>query len=469
VVSLLRVRDKLIPESETLAAFSQPALLLTVLGLLLVSFQRELTIGAVRSDNLLLFFFLLAAGFLLRIQSTERFVYYPLLGLALGLSYLTKSFAFLPSGLLLASIFLIGVTRKAPKRGRIVAGALVAGFVFAALAGPYIFAISKQRGRPTTGESARLNYCFFVDQTARWHEWHTGDLGHAAADFKHHEELIVNVPPVYSFAQHAVGTYPLWFDPSYWTDTLKPKFYLRGHILRLERTTVLLVRFIVGHPEPFVIFGILLFAGCFLGRSRASWVPLLPVTLWGLLMLGIYFPIDLQDRYLTPAFLFVVVPVLAMLRRPKSGYAGEVVTGVALLFAALVVANAANDLSWRRRTESVTGNNRGIPDKEMYPAAHGLESLGVLPGNTAACFGDDACYMSHYWARIAGTPIRAEVEVPDGSDPGAFWKNIANKQAVLDALRARNIKVIVGMFAPSVQAPEGWHQLGASDFYAYPL
>jgi hypothetical protein len=469
VYALLRVREQFVAEDDTLPAFSQPALLLISLGLLFASFQRELNLGAVRADALLLLFFLLAATFLLRLQSTGRFVYYPLLGLVLGFAYLTKSFAFLPSGILLTALFVFGITRKASRRSRIVTGVLLAGLVFAAVAAPYILSISKQRGRPTTGESARMNYAFFVDQTGRWHEWRTGDLGHATANFKHHEELIVNDPPVYSFAQHPFGTYPLWFDPSYWTDTLQPKIYLKGHILRVERTTTLLFRYVAGHLEPLVIAAPLLLLGCFFSRRRASWLPLVPIALWGLLMLGIYFPIDLQDRYLTPAFLFVVIPLLAMLRRPRNGYLGEVSTGMAILFAGLVLATAISDLGDRRRVESVTGYPRGAYSPEIYPAAQGIAALGIAPGSTVACFGDAACYLDHYWARLAGTPIRAELEVQDGSDPGAFWDKIQDKQAVIDALRARHIAAIVGKFQSAAHIAEGWHQLGTSDFYAYPL
>ena len=469
VRSLLLVRERYTSSASSPPALSSAALLLASLAFLFYSFQRELAIGAVRSDSLLLLLLFLAAGFLLRLQSTGRFVFYPLLGLALGLAYLTKSFAFLPSGFLLLALCIVGLTRRPPQRGRMLAGALVAGAVFAAVAGPYIFAISEQRGRPTTGESARLNYSFFIDQTGRWHEWHSGDLGHATAHFKHHEELILNSPPVYSFALHPIGTYPLWFDPAYWTDTIQPRFYLKGHLLRLERCSVLLVRFIAGHLEPFALLGALLLAGCFFSKQRASWLPLLPVALWGLLMLGIYFPIDLQDRYLTPAFLFVVIPGLAMLRRPANGYAGEVATALAVLLAFLTVADAVSDLGQRRRNLSVAQFPRGAYSNEIYPAARGLNELGIGPGQAVACFGDKACYVDHYWARLAGTPIRAEIEVPNGGDPGEFWKAQTDQAAVLAALRARNIAAVVAVFAPETHLPEGWQKLGSSDFYAYPL
>ena len=468
VRSLLLVRER-ISDSQSPPAISSTALLLISLALLLYSFQRELPLGAVRADSLLLFFFLIAAAFVLRLQSSGRFIYYPLLGLALGLAYLTKSFAFLPSGILLAAIFIFGLTRKSPLRNRILAGAVLAGIVFIAVAGPYIYSISKQRGRPTTGESARLNYCFFIDNTGRWHEWHSGELGHATASFKHHEQLIFDNPAVYSYAQHPLGTYPLWFDPAYWTDTLQPKVYLKGHLLRLGRCTVLLARYIAGHLEAFVVLLTLLLAGCFFGKRRSSWVPLLPVAAWGLLMLGIYFPIDLQDRYLTSSLLLVVIPMLAMLHRPATGYAGDIATGLAVLLAGLALSDAISDLGQRRRILSVTGYPSGAYNKEIYPAAQGLTDLGLTPGKTVACFGEMACYLDHYWARVAGTPIRAEIEAPGGKDPAPYWKAIPDKAGVIEALRAQNIAAVVAVFGPSAHIPEGWQQLGDTHLYAYPI
>ena len=258
VRSLLLVRKRCVPDHDTAPAFSPAALLLVSLALLFASFQRELSLGAIRSDALLLFFLLFAASFLLRLQATGRFLYYPLLGAALGLSYLTKSFAFLPSFLLIACLFGFGLVRGGARRPRILAGAALAGLIFVLLAGPYILGISRQRGRPTTGESARLNFSFFVDQMDRWHEAHSGNLGHATANFKHPEEVLLETPSVYSYLRHPYGTYPLWFDPAYWTDTVQPHVYLKGQLLRFSRCTQLLVRFLVAHLEAFVMLVVML-------------------------------------------------------------------------------------------------------------------------------------------------------------------------------------------------------------------
>ncbi len=470
VRGLILLRDHLSAAEEAPPALSPNALLLVSLALLFFSFQRELILGAVRADSLLLFFFLIAAAFLLRLQATHRFLYYPLLGCTLGLAYLTKSFAFFPSCLLFASIFVYGLVRKTSARKQILTGAIVAGILFAAVAGPYIAAISKQRGRFTTGESSRLNYAFFIDGTERWHEWHSGKLGLATANFKHHEQLIADPPPVYSFDLHPFGTYPLWFDPSYWTDGIQPHFALKNHILRFLRCLVLLVRFLFGHLEPIVFLAVLLLAGGFFARSRRSWLPFLPVALWGLVMLGIYLPIAIEDRYLTPAYLLFFLSVLAMVRRRNTGHTTEIASSLALLLAFLAVANAVSDLGLRRRTFSTPGYILGGHSNEIYPAAQGLNDLGILPGQTVACFGDGTCQFDHYWARLAGTPIRAEIEVPDGSDANPFWQaNAAHQEEVLAVLRAHHIAAIVAYFAPSGHVPPGWHQLGTSDVYAYLL
>jgi hypothetical protein len=472
VRSLLLVRDRLAADSASSLAISAPALQLAALALMFYSFQRELSLGAVRSDSLLLFFLLLAAGLLLRIQAGGRFLLYPLLGLALGCAYLTKSFAFIPSAFLFVALFAIGLTRKSASgphtRRRILAGTIAAGLVFSALATPYVVAISKQRGRPTTGESARMNYAFFVDQTARWHEFHTGQLGHATANFKHPEQLLISSPPVYSYARHPLGTYPLWFDPAYWTDTIQPHIWIKGEAVRMARCAALLVRFLVGHLEAFVLLAALLFAGCFFPTRRALWLPLAPAALWGLLMLAIYFPVDLQDRYLTGSLLLVAIPVLAVLRR-RDVSAGHAASALCVLLALLALADAASDLGQRRRLLSVTTHHGGAYNPQIYQAAHGLNDLGLGSGATVACFGNTACYLDHYWARLAQTPIRAEVEIPDGSDPGAFWAARTDQTQIIAVLRAQHIHAIVASFAPSARVPDGWQQLDGSDFYAYAI
>jgi hypothetical protein len=469
VQGLVRLRSIANPGGDDTAALSPTALMLASLGLLFFSFQRELSLGKVRSDALLLVWFFLAAGLLLRLQTKARFSTWPLLGAVLGFAYLTKSFAFLPSGFLLLALLIYGITRKSVSRRTITLGSITAGIVFAVIAAPYIHSISKQAGHLTTGESARMNYCFFIDHTPRWHEWHHHDLGHAVGAFKHPEIVLSDNPNVYSYANHAVGTYPLWFDPSYYTAGLKPHIWLKGHTQRIARCAALLLRFFLEHPESFVFFLALLGMGAIVRRSSSEWRFWIPVLGWGVLMFAIYFPIDLQDRYLTGAFLLVVLPILAALRKPATGYAGQAATAAAVLLALLALADATRDIASRRREESVAGYPRGSYSLQVFPAAKGLAELGVLPGDKVVCMGDEACYVDQYWARLSGTQILDEVEVPHSGNPAAFWSDGDNAQRIVSTLAPQPVKAIVAVLPVSASQPAGWKQLGASNYYAYLL
>jgi hypothetical protein len=452
---------------------SARALDLLGLALLVFSAGRELAIAAPRSDTLLLAFFLLAAGLLVRLLTGGGFTLYPLLGAALGCAYLTKSFAFLPSGFLLAALFVYGLRRKGAERTRLLGGVVVAGVIFSALALPYALAISKQLGHLTTGDSARMNYCFFVDQTPRWHEDYTHDLGHATGAFTHPEQVLATAPPTFSFAQHAVGTFPLWFDPAWWTAGLKPHFWLRGHVARIARCTALLLRYLLGRPEVFVLLVVLLaFGARWQKRTERStrFTLLASPFAWGLLMLAIYFPIDLQDRYLMAPFLLMVLPAFAGLRgRTHSAVTAITASALVAVLAGLALAQSTTYLLERRRQASLFREGSFGYSPQVTAAGNALVQLGVKPGDKLACFGDAACYLDHYWARLAGAQILAEVQTPDGAPPEAEWKSIADKRTVTAPLEAMGLDVIVGRFPNSAQKPEGWVQLGTTDFFVYPL
>lgn len=481
------VRARLRENGEPLArAVPDGALHLLGLALLGLSLGRELPVAAPRSDTLLLTFLLVSMGLLLRLYAGAGLWAYPLLGFALGCAYLTKSFAFLPSAALILALVLFGLTCKGSQRLKVFGGTAVLAVVFAAVAGPYIVAISRQLGHPTTGDSARLNYAFFIDNTSRWHEWYHHDLGHASGTFTHPEAVLGAPLPEFSFAAHPYGTFPLWFDPAWWTAGLKPHIWLPGHIARLLRNVAVFFRFLLGRPEPLVLLAVTLaFGAAFtLPRSRKNlrtelWA-VAPIG-WGLLMLGIYFPIDLQDRYLTGPFLLVVLTVFAALRlRPETGEpmpatrlfprpAAITATALIVLFAGVTLSQSATYIAERRRHIPPVYQSHPGFDPEIFPAAAALDQLGLKAGDKIACMGSRACYTDHYWARLSGAQILAEVETPEAVAPQLVWDSVPDKTTVTAPLRSMGLKFIVTTFPNSGSKPAGWIQLGPTDFFAYPL
>ena len=471
------------------AAVPDGALHLLGLALLVFSLGRELPVGTPRSDTLLLAFLLLAMGLLLRLHTGGRMWLYPALGLSLGCAYLTKSFAFLPSAALILALLGWSLWRlKSPhssKRFQPLAGAALVLAVFALTAGPYIIAISRQLGHPTTGDSARLNYAFFIDGTDRWHEAFHGALGHASGPFLHPEPPLVAAPAVFSYAAHPVGTFPLWFDPAWWTAGLKPHVWLPGHAARLARNLVVLLRYLLARPEIFVLLAVLLSCGAGWPRPRtlrglrSSFWAFVPIV-WGLLMFGIYLPIDLQDRYLTGPFLLILLPLFALLQSRSGAAAGSPsqndravpqVTAAALatLFAGISLAQAFTSLANLRRYIPPSEQSHPGYNAQFFTAAAALNSLGLRPGDKVACMGDKICYVDQYWARLAGVQILADIETPGQVDPETLWNSIADTHTVTAPLAARGINYIVTEFPNSLRKPEGWIQLGPTNIFAYPL
>ncbi len=481
-------RSRALEVAEQTYAVPAPALHLLGLGLLTLSLGRELPVAAPRADTLLFALLLLAGGVLLSVLRERAALWlYPALGLVLGCGYLTKSFAFLPSAALFAALGFYALTRA--ERGKALLGVGLGVAVFAAVAGPYIVAISRQLGHFSTGESARLNYAFFIDMTSRWHEWFHHELGHAGGIFVHPEAVLVRQPPVFSYAAHPEGTFPLWFDPGWWTLGLKPHLWLGGHLFRLARNVVVFFRYLLGRPEIFVLLAVLLSVGGSLRQRKdrqpsSSWRSLLwalaPVT-WGLLMLAIYLPVDLQDRYLTAPLFLVMLPLFALLRvrpvteftatEPTRGVAGVqvVASALVLLFAGIALSQAATYLADRRRHTPTAEQHHPGFDPQIFTAAAALDRLGLKPGDNVACMGDLACYTDFYWARLTGTQILGEVETPNGANPVAVWNSIPDKRSVTAPLAGMGLRYIVSLFPNSAQKPAGWVQLGGSNFFAYPL
>jgi hypothetical protein len=84
--------------------------------------------------------------------------------------------------------------------------------VFAAIPGPYIAALSRQKHRFDFGDSGALNYAWYVSGTDKMHlgPWMTGSFGSASVKLIHPEVQLLAQPGIYSYRAEPYGTYPAW-------------------------------------------------------------------------------------------------------------------------------------------------------------------------------------------------------------------------------------------------------------------
>ncbi|RXH58746.1 glycosyltransferase family 39 protein [Granulicella sibirica] len=444
------------------------------LGLLVVASQRELSLGKVRPDALLQALLLFAMSSLLTHLRTGLVRYTGLMGFALGLAYLTKSFAFLFGLICIAVLIAFRWWWQETPAARALLSGTVALVCFAVVAGPYVTALSRQKGRFNFGESGALNYAWYVGGTEKMHlePWQTEKFGAAEVKLKHPEKQLMESPGIYSYAQLPYGTYPDWFDTTFFNDQIKPKTAIKGEIRRGSRNVVLVFRYVLNHPEPVVLLALFVALGAGLSfnwRSGADAFWVVPLGL-GVVIWAIYGTVNVEERYVTVGYLAIVLTLFAMLRNGRiRALAGAMI----LIFAVMEPMESLRKLAEMRRQESVKHLSAGWVHPETVEAVKGLNQLGVKPGDSVACIGWRGCLYDQYWARVAGVRILTEIYAPDGPADG-YLEAMPNRAEAIETVRRQGDKVLVGYFNEArmtgrTAATEGWQQLGESHLYALPL
>jgi len=451
------------------------------LALLVVASQRELSLGKIRPDALLQAFLFFAFSALLANLRTERIRDAVSMGAALGCAYLTKSFAFVLTFLAIGLLIVFRWLWLRHSPARIAGSALVAALCFGVLAGPYIAALSRQHGRLDFGDSGSLNYAWYVGGTEKMHlqPYMTDRFGSADVHLRHPERELLHNPQVMSYQQHLYGTNPDWFDTTYWNEGVKPHFNLRGELVRGLRNCVLVVRYLFNHPEALVLLALLLAFGARpVLRPRPSdhtgfWI--VPVAL-GLLIWGIYATVNTEERYVTVAYLTLILALFATLSNAGTRTPNLRLTASALivLLGMLSAAESLRIVFENRRELGVLGLSRGWQNPNQSNAAEALASMGLQPGDAVACVGAEACLGDYYWARLAQVHIVAEIYDPYSVPAYEYLATMPNREQAIAAVESTGAKVLVADFAvarvtPAEPSMQQWRQLGQSTLYELPL
>ena len=209
--------------AKSLATLPDWALLALGYSLFIWSSLFLITLPLESPDMLVAAFVYLATGTLLRIRrQPSSLLPFVLLGIFLGLGFLAKSVMLLLTPVfLIAPMFSVGNVRRALPR---VAVALV---LFLLVAGPFVFAMSRSKGTLTTGRSGRLNYLWAINRVDNTH-WQ-GEEPRSGVP-QHPTRKIFDQPPAFEFSEPVGGTYPVWYDPTYWYEGSVSHFDFRKQV-----------------------------------------------------------------------------------------------------------------------------------------------------------------------------------------------------------------------------------------------
>lgn len=406
-----------------------------------------------------------AAGLVLRIRDRgARHADALLLGLVLGAAYLTKAVMLDVGAVLILAAAL-------SSKGSELRTAVLCFTAFACVSVPWITALSSAKGRLTFGDTGKLNYAWYVNGVTLHVHWQGEPPGYGKP--LHPTRQILPNPDVYEFAKPVAGTYPPWFDPSYWYEGVKPRLNLAQQVRRSARNcpTLLLL------AAPGVFLGVFSLATrrCLWRldlhsalNEWALWVP-------GTAALLAYTAILVLRRYIAPFAVLLWLAALAGLRVVPSPKA-EQWSRRAVLAVVLPILLFVGGSSVYHAATATASTVRG-PSHPHWEVAQALRKLGVRQGDAVACFG---CAGKAYWARVAGVRVIAEAydaglgEEEDtfaaaGKQHELITVDGAVRKRVLDAFRTTGARVIVTREVPPHAVPHGWYALGRTNYYAYPL
>lgn len=384
----------------------------------------------------------LAFGFLLRMRSrTATWGTFVLFGIVLGFAYLAKAVMF-P----LAFVFLAVAALSLPSLHKAAPRVLLSALVFATIASPWFILLSRAEGHPTFGESGRVNYEYKVDGYPLWFP--------SAAALKHPVPKLVDSPPTYSFAEPVGGTYPLWYDTSYWHAGLTPRFIAKGELRAVDKSVVKYLHLVLSpRMQLYLLAGLL---ALFWLNHRwldmkavgSNW----PVVVPALAAIGGYALVVTDWRYVAAYIVVAWMVLFSGTGLPGSGRRAKLASAVVL---ALGVFSFYRPLYAEARKHTPAS----------WAAAVALNEDGIKPGDRIAVIGRETFGM--YIARLARTQITAEVR----EETSRFCGERPQVQTrVIEALqRAGAAAILASAKALGCHANNGWHRLGKTQYALYYL
>jgi hypothetical protein len=390
-----------------------------------------------------------------------------LLGLLLGLGFLVKA-ALLPLGLagvLLAALSTAGAPAERARRFFVAAGVLLVA------AAPLIGALSWSAGHLTMGEVGRFAYLKHVNEMP-YPDFHDA-VARLEGSPVHSPQRLFDEPPVYGFAEPVGGTYPMAYDPGYWTEGLRPSVTASGQARALVTSGMTWFQLFVRGQGGFL--ALMLILGWMSVRRSLPWWHVdtaRALVLWAMAAFGLYSLVYVEARYVAPFVVLFWAGLLLRLRFPQGAAAGRLAQAGAVLLSLFVWVNlGALHLDGLRQVTGFTPLDEtaptdaeaGIPAVDHPALADALAELGLRPGDRIGVIG---YAYSAYWARLARLRIVAEVH---WHDQARFWKAPdAVRAAALEAFAAAGAIAVVAEPA-AVESPAGWLPIADSGYLIHPL
>jgi hypothetical protein len=334
----------------------------------------------------------------------------------------------------------------------------LAGLLFMAVSSPFIAALSKQKGRLTFGDSGRLAYASLVSPGSPQVHWQGEPAGSGVP--RHTTRQLLDHPPVFEFGEPVGGTYPPWYDPSYWNEGMRGSFRLRSQIRVLVQSARNYTTMLAGQLG--LVAGLLIFILWGGAATRKAIVWNWPLIAAAGLSFAAYSLVLVRPRYVGASVVLLLVAVLAGIRLPRNEPFKPVAKYVtAAVMATILFSVFAHVAETAYKTLTVGADPL---QKEQMLAAAGLESMGLRAGDRVAVIGDGSFDI---WARLGRFKIVSEVS---SFEPGnrEFWASSwERRNLVYQSLSRTGAEAVVVWNPPVSDRDPGWKQLPNTSYYVH--
>jgi hypothetical protein len=370
------------------------------------------------------------------------------IGSVLGVGYLAKAVMFPIALIMLGCVAFM--LRPSQRRWPSLTLAII---TFGVVATPWIAALSTAKGRLTYGDAGKLNYAWYVDEASIWHA--KQDPVHGKPS--HPTRTLSDRPIIYEFAEPVRGTYPVWYDPSYWHEGVLIHPRLRPQLYRLALSAEDFLNQSWFYPALAALIALCLLAGVTaIRRALAStWFVMVPVV-GGF---GMYALVLVLGRHIAPFFAvglttfgIAIAATMPRASRENKRAAEMIAAGLA---ATLIVMTLSQVVFVDRPLAQET------PPLKITARLH---SYGVSSGSRVGVIGDS---MHAYWAHLGRFRIVAEI-MPVNT--ARFWAQDASKRDVqLELFRRSGAVAVIADHVPRWADTTGWISVGYGSYWAYLL
>jgi hypothetical protein len=372
-------------------------------------------LALVSPDLLVAAVVLVASGMLLRFASGRMATMQAaLMGVVLGIGYLAKT-VMLPFAVVVMMTMLAVAWRQHGRKWMI--GVTLLGFLVISV--PFIAALSWNEHHLTFGESAKINHAWYVNRVSSgpvYYHWQGDRSGYTHA--LHPTRKLFGWPEVYEFATPVAGTYPVWYDPSYWYAGLDSRVHPAREVKAFLRNMAQIDEYFLrtlGFLTTVVLMMFLLS-----DRIRDSWwrfIDFWPILVPAVAVFLMYAMVYWEMRYTTGVMLVGCGAVMASMSIEEEQRRIYVLRAASLILGSIVVC-------WVLPLLILNGSYRdGGKSAQQVVVAERLRAMGFKPGDQVALIGDG--FGEAYWARLEKVRIIAEVphSLETGDSAAAFWSS----------------------------------------------